>query len=304
MKITDVLVVKMLEEQNYVTQEDIEKARAELGKNREVEYLLNKKILNRDLIAQAISEYLGIEYFKLNFEEIGEDKLSKIPRDIVERYMVIYLGETKDTVKIALGKPELVEEFAPEITRIFPDKKLDIKFILEEDFAELMFQYKRPLQDRFEKLLKTSKATTHIFEEILDEAFNQKSTDIHMEPQHDGSVIIRFRLDGFLEEMASVDSQVYSKIINRVKVLSKLRIDEHRAAQDGAIRISNDNYSMDLRVSIIPILEGEKISIRILSNYVKSFSLSELGLSSEDQEMIRKVSNAKQGMILNTGPTG
>lgn len=142
-------------------------------------------------------------------------------------------------------------------------------------------------------------------DQIFEDALLLKTSDIHCEPQ-EKKVVVRFRIDGVLHDAGELPKEYYENIVNRLKVQAKLRIDEHFSAQDGAIRYTSVNYPhpVDLRVSIVPTLDGEKIAIRILSSYVRDLTLSDIGLSKELQQQIIKSSKKPFGMILVTGPTG
>lgn len=138
---------------------------------------------------------------------------------------------------------------------------------------------------------------------ILQDALTYRASDIHFEPQ-EKEVIVRFRVDGVLQEAGRIPREHYENILNRVKVLAHLRTDEHFSAQDGSIRYAHDDIAIDLRISIVPILDGEKIAIRLLHGYIRAFTLDNLGFSKADQVILINASQKPFGMILVTGPTG
>jgi type II secretory ATPase GspE/PulE/Tfp pilus assembly ATPase PilB-like protein len=130
-----------------------------------------------------------------------------------------------------------------------------------------------------------------------------KASDIHFEPQ-EKEVVVRFRVDGLLHEAGRFTKEVYENILNRIKVQAHLRIDDHFSAQDGAIRFAKEQGVVDMRVSVIPTLDGEKITIRLLAEYVKGFTFADLGVSEKDQAVFLSAAKKPFGMILVTGPTG
>ncbi|MBI3495151.1 type II/IV secretion system protein [Candidatus Berkelbacteria bacterium] len=138
---------------------------------------------------------------------------------------------------------------------------------------------------------------------IIEDAVVYRASDIHFEPQ-ELDVALRFRIDGVLHEAGRIPKEYYENVLNRIKVESRLRIDEHYVAQDGAIRYAKNNFAADLRISVVPTLDGEKVAIRLLSQYVRSFTLRDLGLSSKHQAILLRASHKPFGMILVTGPTG
>ncbi len=117
-------------------------------------------------------------------------------------------------------------------------------------------------------------------------------------------MVIRFRVDRVLHEAGRISREYYDGILNRIKVQARLRIDTHFATQDGAVRYERKEGSVDLRISIVPTLDGEKVAIRILAEYIRGFSLGDLGLFPEDQALIAQALRKPFGMILASGPTG
>ena len=170
--------------------------------------------------------------------------------------------------------------------------KISINSSLSEDIDSLLLFYKKPLETRFNRIIKGGqKVAPEIVDEIIDDALGLKASDIHFDP-HEKEIIIRFRIDGFLHEAGRIPKEYYENILNRVKVQADMKIDEHFSAQDGAMRYnrkSGDRKPIDIRVSIVPTLDGEKIAIRLLSQYVRSFTLDDLGLSIEDQKLILSI---------------
>lgn len=129
------------------------------------------------------------------------------------------------------------------------------------------------------------------------------SSDIHFEPQNK-ETIIRFRVDGVLQEAGRISKEYYNNILNFIKVQSDLRIDEHYSAQDGSMKYKFEGQEIDLRISILPVIYGEKIAIRVLAKYIKGFNLHEIGLEKRDRDIIRQEIKRPFGMILTSGPTG
>ena len=142
-----------------------------------------------------------------------------------------------------------------------------------------------------------------IIDEIFADAIGMNASDVHFEPQGE-EVIIRFRIDGVLMEAGRIPKEFYENILNRIKVQAHMPIDEHFAAQDGAIRYVKEDNHVDMRVSIVPTLDGEKVVIRVLSQYVKGLNLKDLGLSEKHEQMFIAASNKPFGMIIVSGPTG
>ena len=129
------------------------------------------------------------------------------------------------------------------------------------------------------------------------------ASDIHIEPEKDGS-IVRFRIDGIMQEVLHFTPEIDQQVIARIKFLSKLRTDEHLSAQDGKIQTRIENEDLDIRISIVPIVHGEKCVMRLLSARYRQFGLADLGMNERDLKKVMDASTKPYGMILSTGPTG
>lgn len=145
----------------------------------------------------------------------------------------------------------------------------------------------------------------NLIEYLVEKAHKTRVSDIHIDPTND-SVRVRFRIDGVLQDTYELPKKVHNEIISRIKVLSKLRTDEHQATQDGRFRYEfpDSKEFVDLRVSIVPTYHGENCVMRLLSDKAEYFSLDTLGFSPEDQKKITDSIKKSSGMILCTGPTG
>ncbi|HBH46463.1 MAG TPA: hypothetical protein DDX47_03815 [Candidatus Jacksonbacteria bacterium] len=290
----------------YVTAEDWAKAEDFASKHRTavLDYLLNEGVLTKDLLGQAIAEACKIPYADLNSNQPPAVQVLKIPATIGKKYRAVLFAEEKDKVTVTTDNPAQ-PDLIGELKKIFPKKKITIAYSLSEDIEESFIHYRKPLETRFTQILRGQEhIAPEIIEEIMSDALVYRASDIHFEPQEE-EVIIRFRIDGVLYEAGRVPKQYYENILNRVKVQSQVRLDEHFSAQDGAIRyVKKDGVVLDLRVSIVPTLDGEKVAMRLLSLYVRDFSLSNLGLSTANQDILLQAGKKPFGMILVTGPTG
>lgn len=290
---------------SYVTQEDIQNAEKYAADNNTSieEYLLKQGLITKDLIGQALAEQYKSTYADLNSVIPSSQQVLKIPEDVAKNFYVALYKETDKDVIIATDNP-LQVGLEDELKSLFPKKKIKFAYALPEDIESLFIHYVKPLESRFTKIIsEEKKVAPELFDEIVEDALARRASDIHFEPQAD-EVIIRFRVDGVMLIVGKLEKKYYENILNRVKVLSRLRIDEHFSAQDGSIRYSQGNNVVDMRVSVAPVVDGEKITIRVLSQYVSGFNLDNLGLEKDDQEKIFSASRKPFGMILVTGPTG
>jgi type II secretory ATPase GspE/PulE/Tfp pilus assembly ATPase PilB-like protein len=184
----------------------------------------------------------------------------------------------------------------------------------ERDIYNALSIYRKDLQKTFDQTVglvngQLSEAAlvnapvAELVDMIIDYAYQDKTSDIHIEPQEDTS-LIRFRIDGILHDVLSVPKKLHDQIITRLKVLSRLRTDEHMSPQDGKLRMHLAEEDLDIRLSIIPIVEGEKAVLRLLASKFRLFSLTDLGMNDKDLLKVSNAINKSYGMILSTGPTG
>src|SRR5262249_36575915 len=151
---------------------------------------------------------------------------------------------------------------------VFPKKKIILAFAFKEGLEATISRYQAALNTRFSEIIKKEgRIAPEIFEEIIEDALSYRASDIHFEPQVD-QALVRFRIDGLLRLAGSISTEYYENVLNRIKIQANLRTDEHFAPQDGAIRFLLREAVTDLRVSIVPTLNGEKVVIRVLAEYV------------------------------------
>ncbi|MBI5221911.1 MAG: Flp pilus assembly complex ATPase component TadA, partial [Candidatus Magasanikbacteria bacterium] len=317
---------------NYVSAEDLKKAEEYAKTHRAsiVDHLTTEGLITKDLLGQALAESFGVPYADLNSHQPPAEQVLKISEEVAIKFRVVLFKEEEKQVTVTTDNPAgLVTPPTPsypkrgddaetpplkvrggaggvmsELQKLFPNKKIIIAYSLPEDIEAAFIHYRKPLATRFAEIIKKQKLVApSIIDEIVDDALSFRASDIHFEPQ-EKEVVVRFRVDGVLREAGRIPKDQYENILNRIKVSSRMRIDEHFAAQDGAMRYAKAGILVDMRVSVMPTLEGEKVAIRLLSQYVRAFTLGDLGLSSAHQAQLEAVAKKPFGMILVTGPTG
>lgn len=290
---------------NYVTPDDMKKA-DEFARAHRVfitEYLLSEGLITKDLLGQAIAESLGVPYADLNSNQPAAIQVAKIPEDIAKKFRMVLFAEDKAKVMITTDNPRQ-KELLSELAKMFPKQKVVLMYSLSEDIDSVFVGYRKPLETRFSKIIEGGERIAPEFlEEIFDDAVMYRASDIHFEPRREDA-LVRFRVDGVLHEAGRIPKEHYENILNRIKVQSSLRIDEHFAAQDGSLRYQKGDITVDMRTSIVPTIEGEKVVLRLLAAYVQGFSLGDLGLSQRHQELLEAAAQKPFGMILIAGPTG
>lgn len=305
MKFNNKTLQEILLQENYITEQDIRNAE-DFAKSHHVsfiEYLLQENLITKDLLGQAIAESFKIPYADINSTPPTPEQVQKIPEGIAKKYHIVIFSENNNEIVIATDTPEN-PGLLLELEKLFAGKKLSIAYSLAEDITTSFVHYQTPLETRFSKIIENDeRIAPELLEEIFDDALVYHASDIHFEPRQK-EILVRFRVDGVLHEAGRIPKEYYENILNRIKVQSGLRIDEHFAAQDGSLQYEKDNTVVDLRTSIVPTVEGEKVALRILSSYVQGFSLGDLGLSRAHQQVFEQAAVKPFGMILVTGPTG
>lgn len=305
MKIDDKKIRDILLQENYVKAEEIEKAEkfAKSHHKSILDYLMSQGIITKNLLGQAIAEFFGVVYADMKAKQPSPDQIIAIPEEIALKHRLVLFSQSADSVTLTSDNPH-AGELPDELREIFKGKRIKLAYSLPEDIEAIFARYRKPLKTRFDKIIENqNRVAPEIMAEIISDAEINRASDIHFEPQPK-EVVVRFRVDGVLNEVARIPKMHYENVLNRIKVQARLRIDEHFSAQDGAIRFVKDGRTLDLRVSIIPTLDGEKVTVRLLGQYIQGFTLTDLGLSESDHKIIKETTEKPFGMILVTGPTG
>lgn len=288
--------------------------------------LVQEGIVSDEQLAKLEAYILGIPYVGLEKEVIDSAILRVIPEPIARKHNIISYKKEGKNLEVAMLDPEDLG------TIDFIKKKANLKILPRltnrESIKNALRQYEESLKTEFEDLigresgevrvLEVQKGETEgealakqaqelpivkIVDAILRHAILQNASDIHIEPQ-EKEVIVRYRIDGILHDAMTLPANVLGGIVARVKVLSELKLDEHRLPQDGRFKIEAEDYRVSFRVSVLPVYNGEKVVTRLLREDVKGLTLEELGLSGEPLEKVHKSLKRPTGMILVTGPTG
>ena len=307
------VVKKILVDQGFITQQQFDDALHHAVKTKEK--LINI-ILDRDLISlrnwgQLYAKERGYHYVYLEEENIEPQVLHIIPELVARNKRIVAFDHGKGTIKVAMSDPDDLE-----MLNLLEKKSgvpVEAFFATDGEIEATLAHYKKDITEDFKELIKSSRDmasgnfsdTTIItmVEKLLSYAYQNNASDIHIEP-YEEKVIVRFRIDGILHFVLEMPKELLDMIVTRIKIIAKLKTDEHRAAQDGKIRHEVDNNEIDIRVSIIPVVEGERVVLRLLSDRNRQFTLSQLGLDPADLEKIQRAVKKSFGMILATGPTG
>lgn len=302
---TDREILDLLVSGNYITAADAKRVgeSAESRRTSAVDLLLTEGVITSALLGQAVAEHFKVPYADLQRYHPEREQILLIPQGKAVKLQAVVFAVRTNSVQVATANPGR-KGLLTELKSLFAPKRVDLAYAPFEEIEPLFVSYRKPLETRFSKIVAAGKRVApEIFEEIVNDALDFEASDVHLEPQTE-KVVVRFRVDGVLREAGLLPRDLYDSLVNHIKVKTQMRIDEHFAAQDGALRYSQDGEPVDLRVSVVPSLDGERVAIRVLSRYVRSLSLSELGLSTEDQKLFLEAAQKPFGMILAVGPTG
>ncbi|MBI4992266.1 MAG: Flp pilus assembly complex ATPase component TadA [Candidatus Harrisonbacteria bacterium] len=281
-------------------------------KNRNLyDLIIERDVLQDFYLGKILAEGLGFPYVTLSRTKILDEVLQIIPEIVAKKQKILAFELSPDGLKLAMADPENIE------IREFVEKKVGVGvipyFATERDINNASALYRKDVSKTLDDILQeviTLRAETgegvivKLVDELLLSGNRNKSSDIHIEP-YEKDTLIRFRIDGVLHEIATLPKKLHDQIISRIKILSRLKTDEHLSAQDGKLQfLSEEGETVDVRVSIVPIIGGEKAVLRLLSAKARQFSLEDLGLGLEDMEKVRKGFSKPWGMVLATGPTG
>ncbi|MDA3802539.1 MAG: GspE/PulE family protein [Patescibacteria group bacterium] len=305
MKLSDKELADGLVAGSYLEESQAEEAlkSAKAEKVSLYEYLIESNLLTNDLIGQGIAELYKIPYADLNSIVPSREQVLQIPENLAREKRLVVFKEDENSVTITSDQKDM-KESEDMLKSLFPGKEINFAFSLSADIDNILLHYRKALETRFSKIIAQQKRVApEIIDEILADAVNYKTSDIHFEPQ-EKEVVIRFRVDGVLQEAGRIPKEYYENIVNRLKIQANLRIDDHFSAQDGAIRFKHRERKIDARMSLVPTLDGETIVLRLLADYMKGFALSDLGLLEENRASLKESASRPFGMILVTGPTG
>jgi type IV pilus assembly protein PilB len=310
----------ILTDAGFITQtefQDAVKTAADLKKPI-TDILVFRGLISEDALGKLIAEYYQVSYAKLSGKNIPLSVLELIPEEAALSFRIIPFDFKDDVLSIGMEDPKDIE--AIEFVKRKTGKQVSVAYITPADFAKTVGQYKRNIKSLFqaivnENIQKTKIDVNHleesasdlpvikILDTILEYGVAESASDIHLNLLED-DLIIRFRVDGMLKDIALLPKQIQPALVARIKILSGLKIDEHRIPQDGRFKFKVNQDYISLRVSILPTFFGENVVMRLLPESARALSLEELGVGAESLPIIRANIHKPHGMILVTGPTG
>ncbi|TSC93148.1 MAG: Type II secretion system protein E [Candidatus Berkelbacteria bacterium Athens1014_28] len=307
-------------------------AEAEAKKTSLESIVVEKGIIPEDTLINEVAKSYKVPAIKLSTLKIDKETLKTIPEVVASKNQIISFEHDAKGIKLAMADPtnkEIVDQLKKKL-----GVDIEVYYASEKEIGLALALYKDRSSETIKDIIPTiSNASgdalkkapiTQIVQKLFEYALDNRASDIHIEPQR-SQTVVRFRIDGVLHDIVILPVKLHEEIVSRIKVLSHLRTDEHQAAQDGKLQIiygqqlgntdeavylkgsgqeKSDEKSVDVRVSIAPITNGENIVMRLLSERGRKFTLTNLGLSDNDLLKVKKEIAKSWGTIISVGPTG
>jgi len=291
--------------------------------------LVNENHITNEDLTKTIAHVTKVPYVNLSEASVDPKILSLLPQDIAERYMSVPLGEMKNRLVVAMldadnvqavdflsnkiGRPLKVYSASEEgirkvLTQYKEDLNKDVTSALDTQIAQQKKddEVQQAAQAGSTKKIETIVADSPIskaLSAVLEYAAKNGASDIHIEPL-EKMLKIRARIDGILKEVMQLPKSIEAPLVSRIKILSNLKIDEHRIPQDGQFSVAVAGKAIDLRIAISPVVWGEQVVIRLLDKSGTVLKLEDMGYVGRALRVIRKGLKEPNGMILTSGPTG
>lgn len=322
MRISDSTIEMLLERSGVATKEQIASLREEGSRSRRPlqDIIIQNGLMNEKSLAQAFADYAQIPFVEIDPRDIPQEVLNKIPERIARQYNAVLFKIDEDgTHHLAMDDPDdvqavsFIQKEIGENTKIYIATRNNILSCLENYRGDVNKELDQVIDvQREDGGENQSVSEADIAEDspiaqtvnlLLEYAIRSSASDVHIEPRED-YVQVRYRIDGVLKEVNRLPRSVMNALVSRIKILSNLKIDERRVPQDGRFKIKVAGKQYALRVSTLPIVDGEKIVMRILDESNQAVTLRELGYWGHSLEVISQALTEPTGMVLVTGPTG
>ncbi len=280
--------------------------------------LTDQKVIDDELLTHATAQVSGVPYVNLRNTIIDEKILALLPEDIAERFMAVPLAEVQNRLAVAMidaNNVQAVDYLSNRIQRplkVFMASEAGVRHVIDQyktdlsqvdEAAEVTQEEAQVEENSNIKTIVQDSPISRALSTILEYAVKTKASDIHVEPL-EKALKIRVRVDGVLREIMQLPKSIEPALVSRIKILSNLKIDEHRTPQDGQFTVKVSKKEVDLRIAISPVVWGEQVVIRLLDKSGNSFDLADMGYAGRGLRAIEKGIRRPNGMILTSGPTG
>ena len=315
-------VVNVLVEEGLVDQQKVDQLRLQVAQSKQpiLSALVAQKLTTSETIAHATAAVMKVPYVNLKNVKMEQETLVNIPQDVAERSMAVPLMVADGRLTVAMLDVTNVQATDYLSTLV----KMPIRTVMasEEGIRAILVQYRSDFssvkkaatasekeaaakseQNGDVKTITQDSPISKALTTILDYAAKSKASDIHIEPL-ENSLVIRCRIDGVLRQVMELPKAIEPALVSRIKILSNLKIDEHRIPQDGQFTVAVDDKEIDLRIAISPVVWGEQVVIRLLDKTGTTMEVEKMGMTGRALRMVSKGIEKPNGMILTSGPTG
>ncbi|MFC2606000.1 type II/IV secretion system protein [Candidatus Saccharibacteria bacterium oral taxon 488] len=322
MRISDSSIEKILRQGEVISESQLAELKMEAERTHHSlqTIILERKVLSEVQLGQKIGEYINVPFVTIEPKDIPDDVLKRIPEHIARQYnVVLFAADDNGVLSLAMEDPDDVQA----LNFIQKEIGYNIKVFLatKNNILDCLENYRGNITDELDEVVSIQSGaesdSQNVSEEeisenspiaqtvnlLLEYAIKSGASDIHIEPRED-FVQVRYRIDGVLKEVNKLPRNVQGALVSRIKILSNLKIDERRVPQDGRFKIKVSGKQYALRVSTLPIADGEKIVMRILDESNQAVALDSLGYWGLSLSTLKDAMAQPNGMILVTGPTG
>ena len=321
---------RLLVEEGYLSEEQLKSLRQESAEQNKsiINLISDRGLIDKEDIVKTVAKAENVPYADLHGFKADEETLNFIPKDLAKNYQVVPIGmmngqlavgmvdptnlQAVDFITRRIGQaitPHMVSSESVEVVlgQYGADVSEEVSSVVgsAEQFVQSEEQQQKQQQQEggdVQNLVQDA-PITRALNTILDYAARLEASDIHIEPRPE-NVKIRFRIDGILKEIMTLPKGVEAALVSRVKILSSLKIDEHRKPQDGEFQMQHEGRDIDLRIAIAPIVWGEQVVIRLLDKDSSLLDIDSLGYKGRARRLIHEGLQKPYGMTLSTGPTG
>lgn len=274
--------------------------------------------VTEDLILEHLGEHFSTPTIRLRDKVISPYIVKLLPKEVAERHNLVIFKKAQNVIHVALTDPsndqaiDFVRRHTKLEPKVFLTTPTDIRQALQRYQTDLSEEFQNiiddGLRDAEESRVSAEDLANHIpivtmVDSLLHRAVTQNASDIHLEPGP-SEVSVRFRIDGLLKKIVAVPKALHAPLVARIKLMAGLKIDEHRAPQDGRLSFTVNGRPIAVRVAIIPTLNGSKVALRILDEKKQQLSLKALGLATADYTLLKQQIQKPNGLLIVTGPTG
>jgi type IV pilus assembly protein PilB len=301
---------KLKEAERYAEQESVSLAEA----------VTNRGLIKDEDLTRLVADAANVPFILLSKNLPAQETLAIVPEVVARKKMIIPFKRDEEGIHLAMADPtdletpNFIERKEGVAVIVYATTLKDIDTVLElygkglHDILEGTF---REIENNAAKEKKDDdieQPIVEIMKGIVFQAYRNRASDIHIEPRERGDSVVRFRIDGVLHDVSVIPRALHPQVISRIKVMARLRTDEHQIPQDGKMEIpmeeAEEDQEIDVRVSIVPVIEGEKAVLRLLAERSRQFLLSNIGFDELNLKKIQGAYEKPYGMILVTGPTG